>query len=64
MTVQEPVAFDTQKIQDADQDVSYKAIQTPGVDGKKNVTYDVEIRDGQEVGYHSVQTTRLTALAL
>ena len=50
ITVEEPVAFDTQQIKDADRDYGYKAIQTPGVDGKKNVTYEIEIRDGQEVG--------------
>lgn len=50
ITVEEPVAFDTQQIKDADRDYGYKAIQTPGVNGKKNVTYEVEIRDGQEVG--------------
>lgn len=49
ITVEEPVAFDTQQIKDADQDVGYKAVQTAGVNGKKNVTYEVEIRDGQEV---------------
>jgi len=50
ITVEEPIAFDTQKINDADQDINYKAVQTPGTNGKKNVTYEIEIRDGQEVG--------------
>lgn len=50
ITVEEPVAFDTQQIQDADQETGYKAIKTAGVTGKKNVTYEIEIRDGQEVG--------------
>ena len=49
ITVEEPVAFNTKQIQDADHDYGYKAVQTPGVTGKKNVTYEVEIRDGQEV---------------
>lgn len=49
LTVEEPVAFETTQIRDADREVGYKAIQTPGVDGKKNVTYEVEIRDGKEV---------------
>lgn len=50
ITVEEPVAFDTQQIKDADQNIGYKAIQTPGVEGKQNVTYEVDIRDGVEVG--------------
>ncbi|HEY8886021.1 MAG TPA: ubiquitin-like domain-containing protein [Candidatus Microsaccharimonas sp.] len=50
ITVEEAINFDTQQIKDADQDVGYKSVQTAGVNGKKNVTYEVEIRDGQEVG--------------
>lgn len=50
ITVEEPIAFETQKINDADQAVGYTAVQTAGVDGKQNATYEVEIRDGQEVG--------------
>ncbi|MDB5179371.1 MAG: hypothetical protein JWN12_3 [Candidatus Saccharibacteria bacterium] len=50
VTVEESVAFDTQQIKDADQDYGYKAVQTAGVTGKKNVTYEIEIRNGVEVG--------------
>ena len=49
ITAEEPVAFEVQQIRDANQETGYKAVQTPGIDGKKNVTYEVEIRDGQEV---------------
>ena len=49
ITVQEPVAFEVQQIQNADQEVGYKQIQTPGVAGQRNATYEIEIRDGQEV---------------
>jgi hypothetical protein len=50
ITVEESVPFDTQQIKDADQNIGYKAIQTAGVNGKKNVTYEVDIRNGVEVG--------------
>jgi uncharacterized protein YabE (DUF348 family) len=50
ITVEEPVAFETKQIQDADQEVGYKAVQTPGANGKQNVTYEIDIRDGKEVG--------------
>lgn len=56
MTVEESIPFDTQIINDADHDNSYKAVQTPGTDGKKNVTYQVEIRDGKEVGRTAIAT--------
>ncbi|HEY8992465.1 MAG TPA: ubiquitin-like domain-containing protein [Candidatus Microsaccharimonas sp.] len=49
ITVAEPVTFDTQTIRDADREVGYKAVQTAGVNGSKNVTYEIEIRDGNEV---------------
>lgn len=50
ITVEESIAFDTQLIKDVDREIGYKAVQTLGVSGKQNVTYEVDIRDGQEVG--------------
>ncbi len=50
VTVSEDVNFDTQTIQDGDQYIGYHAIQTPGVKGSRNVTYEVMIQDGKEVG--------------
>lgn len=49
ITVEEPVTYDTQRIRDADREVGYKTVQTAGINGTKNVTYEVEIRDGNEV---------------
>jgi len=49
ITVEEAVPFETSQIRDADREYGYKAVQTAGVDGKQNVTYEIEIRDGQEV---------------
>lgn len=49
ITVNEPVAFTSNKIQDGDQPVGYDSIQTPGVNGLRSVTYEVTIQDGKEV---------------
>lgn len=49
ITVEESVAFKTEKIQDADRLVGYKKVQTPGKNGKRTVTYEIEIKDGVEV---------------
>lgn len=49
LTAEEPVAFGTTQIKDADRNYGYKAVQTAGVNGKKNVTYEIEIQDGLEV---------------
>jgi len=49
ITTEEPVAFDIEKIQDADQPVGYISITTPGIVGTRNVTYEIIVADGQEV---------------
>lgn len=49
ISVEETVQFGTKQIQDADQPVGYKNVQTVGKDGKRTVTYEVEIQNGQEV---------------
>lgn len=49
ITVEEPVVFTTEQIRDADRDYGYKAVQTPGQNGVRNATYDIEVQNGQEV---------------
>ena len=48
ITAEEEVAFSTEQIKDADREVGYKAVQDAGVNGKRTVTYDVEIQNGKE----------------
>ena len=54
ITVEEAVAFDTEQIRDADRPASYKQVQTPGQDGKRNVTYVVDVVNGQEVSRQEI----------
>jgi uncharacterized protein YabE (DUF348 family) len=49
ITAEEDVAFETEQIKDADRPIGYKAVQTPGQNGKRTVTYEVEIVNGHEV---------------
>lgn len=49
ITVDEAVDFAVEKIQDADREVGYKEIKTPGEKGERSVTYEVVIQDGKEV---------------
>lgn len=49
INVDEAVAFGVEQIKDADRPTDYKAIKTPGVNGSRSVTYEVEVRDGHEV---------------
>jgi uncharacterized protein YabE (DUF348 family) len=50
ITVEESVGFTITEVQDGDQYVGYRATKTPGQAGSRSVTYEVLIKDGQEVG--------------
>lgn len=56
ITQEESVAFETQKIQDANREVGYKQVDTPGVAGKKMVTYEIIMQDGKEVSRSIIQS--------
>ncbi|MGY4893574.1 MAG: ubiquitin-like domain-containing protein [Candidatus Saccharimonadota bacterium] len=49
ITVEEPLAFETEQIKDADRAIGYKEIQTPGKNGRSSVSYEIEIQNGLEV---------------
>lgn len=55
-TRQESIHFAVRQIQDADHEVGYKHIDTPGKNGKKMVTYQVTIKNGKAVVRKAVQT--------
>ena len=49
INVEEAVAYETEQVKDADREVGYKEVQTAGQNGKRTVTYEVEIQNGAEV---------------
>ena len=49
ITVEEEVAYPTEKIQDADKAPGYKEIRQAGKNGKRTATYDIVVQDGVEV---------------
>ena len=49
VTVDEDIAFTTRQVKDVNRERTYKEIQTPGENGKRTVTYEIEMRDGKEV---------------
>lgn len=55
-TAEEAIAFQTERIQDADREISYRQIKTPGQPGKKTVTYEIEMKNGQEVRRTAIQS--------
>lgn len=58
---EQEVVFSTQQIQDASQPVGYRQVKTPGVNGKKLVTYEVEMRNGQEISRKEIQSVQTVA---
>lgn len=55
-TEEQPVAFEKEIIQDADKDFSFREIREPGKDGKKMVTFEITLKNGQEVGRKEIQS--------
>ena len=60
VTQNEDVPFDTKTVQDADQPVGYKKVQTPGTNGQKTVTYEVNMQNGAEVSRKEINSVVLT----
>lgn len=59
LTVEEEVEFTTKQIKDADQPVGYRKVQTPGKDGLRKVTYEIHIKNGEEVSRESIASLTL-----
>lgn len=56
ITEEQPIAFSTEQIQDADRPAGYRVVKTPGVTGKKTVTYEVDMRNGNEISRTEIQS--------
>lgn len=61
LTQEEPIAFTVQQVKDANQPVGYRQIKNAGVNGKKMVTYEVEMKNGQEVARKEIQSVQTQA---
>lgn len=56
ITQDEDVKFDTKTIKDADRPVNYHEVQTAGENGKKTVTYEVNLQNGIEVARKEINS--------
>jgi len=54
ITVDEAIPYAVQQIFDADREVGYRKVQTPGEKGVQAVTYEVEIKDGIELSRQEI----------
>ena len=59
VTIEHPV----QEIQDSNHKVGYREVQTPGKDGKRLVTYEVVMKNGQEVSRKEIASKTLEETA-
>lgn len=59
VTEEQPIAFETEKIKDVDREVGYREVKTLGVNGKKSVTYEIEMKNGQELARKEIQVVVL-----
>ena len=49
ITAEEDVKFEVEKVQDANRDSGYREVKQAGENGKRNVTYEIEMKNGVEV---------------
>lgn len=61
ITQEEEVAFETEEIKDADQPVGFREVRTAGEAGKRTVTYEITIRDGEEVERQEIASVETKA---
>lgn len=56
ITEEQEVTFPTRQIQDKDRELGFKELRTAGKNGKKVVTYEIEMKNGKEVARNEVQS--------
>lgn len=56
VTEEKEVAFGVRQIQDKDRELGYKQLKTAGQNGKKVVTFEVEMKNGKEVSRKEIQS--------
>ncbi len=56
VTREEAVDYPVRRVEDANQKVGYRKVQTAGTKGKKMVTYEVVIKNGKEVSKKAIKT--------
>lgn len=56
ITLEEAIAMPIRQIKDLEKEPSYKAVQTAGKPGKKQVTYEINMQNGREVSRKMIQS--------
>lgn len=56
LTQDEAVNYTTRQIEDANQPIGYRLVQTPGENGRRTVTYEVNMQNGVEVSRKEINS--------
>jgi len=56
VTNEEEVKFPIRTVFDADREIGYRQVQTPGQKGSKDVVYEITAQAGKEIGRKAIQT--------
>lgn len=59
LTEDKDIPFDTERVQDTDHEVGFREVKTTGVPGKRTVTYEVDMKNGVEVGRVEIQSVTI-----
>jgi len=60
-TVDEEIPAPVRQVQDVDHPMGYHQVQDPGAPGKRSVTYEVVMQDGQVISRKEIQSVIITA---
>jgi len=61
VTQEESIPMPVEQVKDQDRDVGFKEVRTAGKPGKKQVTYEIEVKNGKEVGRKVIQQVETLA---
>lgn len=56
VSVEEVIPFKVRQVQDIDHPVGYRQLQSPGVNGKRLVTYELNMKQGRELSRKEIQS--------
>lgn len=59
VTVEEAIVKPTEEIKDPALDLGVRQVKTAGADGKRNVTYEIEMRDGVEISRSEIASVTI-----
>jgi uncharacterized protein YabE (DUF348 family) len=56
VTVEQPIAFTTERILDVDHPIGYRSVKTKGEPGTRVISYVVEMKDGKEISRKQIRS--------